>query len=35
MNPYSVGSDEALKQGDEASSLKYLRSVKHFIATIF
>jgi hypothetical protein len=38
MNLYSVDSDEAMKQGDEAlnaSLLKFLGSVKHFIATIF
>jgi hypothetical protein len=38
MNPYSVGSNEALKQDDEAlkaSSLKFLRIIKRFIAMIF
>jgi hypothetical protein len=38
MNPYSVDSDEAMKQGDEAfnaSLLEFLRSGKSFIATIF
>jgi hypothetical protein len=38
MNPYSVDSDEAMKRGDEAlnaSLLQFLRSAKHFIATIF
>jgi hypothetical protein len=35
MNLYFVDSDEAMKRGDEAlnaSSLKFLRSVKRFIA---
>jgi hypothetical protein len=35
-NLYSVDSDEAMKVGDEAfngSSLKFLRSVKHFITS--
>jgi hypothetical protein len=38
MKPYSVDRDEAMKQGDEVlnvSSLKFFRSVKRFIATIF
>jgi hypothetical protein len=38
MNLYSVDSDEAMKQGDEAfnaSSLQFLKSVKRFIASIF
>jgi hypothetical protein len=38
MNSYSVDSDEAMKQGNEAlntSSLQFLISVKRFIATIF
>jgi hypothetical protein len=36
MNLYFVDSDEAMKRGDEAlnaSSLKFLRSVKRFIAS--
>jgi hypothetical protein len=38
MELYTVDSDEAMKQGDEAfngSSLQFLRSVKRFIASIF
>jgi hypothetical protein len=38
MNSYSVDSDEAMKQGDDAinaSSLQFFRSFKHFIATNF
>jgi hypothetical protein len=38
MDLYSVASDEAMKQGNEAlnaSSLQFLSSVKRFIATFF
>jgi hypothetical protein len=38
MNLYSADSDEAIKRGDEAfngSLLRFLGSVKHFIASIF
>jgi hypothetical protein len=36
MNSNSVDSDEAMKRGDEAlnaSSLQFLRSIKHYIAS--
>jgi hypothetical protein len=36
MELYSVASDEAMKRGNEAfngSSLQFLRSIKHFIAS--
>jgi hypothetical protein len=38
MDLYSADSDEVMKQGDKAlnfSSIQFLSSVKHFIATIF